>query len=278
MAAGITLVDTSENYGLESRSASLSAEQILGQCMDTSASAPLLATTMSNPWKSLIQGTGVRIGAAGILKALENSADRLGVGEIDLYQVPAKMFYLGTPKVVANALVGAMDQGIIQHVGGVNMSKSKMARFHKNLSSGGYGLTSNAFEFSLVNRNAWKSGLISSCKSLGVIPIAQNPLGNGLASGEYTATNPTGGKVSGKSSFEFKELEKYTTLHDMLETVQKKVQGRLEGENRKLKDRRDRYGGDAVSGSYFLLHHEQNDFLCSLHKTRQTLSFRSILT
>ena len=247
VSAGITFVDTSENYGLESRSKSLSAEQILGQCMDTSALAPLLATTISNPWKSLIQGRGIRIGSTGILKALEESADRLGIGEVDLYQVPAKMFYVGTPKVVANTLIGAMDQGIIQQVGGVNMSKSKMARFHKNLSNGGYGLTSNAFEFSLVNRNAWKSGLISSCKSLGVIPVAQNPLGNGLASGEYTATNPTGGKVSGESPHDFKELEKYTTLHDMLETVQKKVQGRLENENRKLKDRRDRYGGDAVS-------------------------------
>ena len=112
---------------------------------------------------------------------------------------------------------------------------------------GGYSLASNQFEFSLVNRKAWKSGLIAACKSQGIFPVVSNPLGDGLASGVYSATNPTGGKVSKKQPFEFKTLEKYTTLHDMMLTVQGKVQKRLEKENSALKDRRDRYGGNDVS-------------------------------
>ena len=123
-----------------------------------------------------------------------------------------------------------------------------MKRFNQKLNKiGGYSITSNQFEFSLVNRKAWKSGLITACKNQGIIPVASNPLGGGLASGEYTATNPTGGKVKGKQPFEFNTLEKYTTLHDMMLTVQGKVQKRLEKENSKLKDRRDRYGGNDVS-------------------------------
>merc|ERR1739844_652842 len=106
-----------------------------------------------------------------------------------------------------------MDSGSINNVGISTMSKSSMRRFNKKLSKrGGYQLTSNSFEFSLVNRKAWKSGLMAACKQEGIIPIARNPLGNGLASGVWTATNPTGGEVSKEQPFDFKTLEKYTTL------------------------------------------------------------------
>ena len=204
---------------------------------------------MSNPWRSIKQGTGVRFGGSGVLKAIEGTGDRLGSSALDIYQVPANMFYIGAPGAVANSLCAAMDQGLINNIGVKNMSKSKMKSFNKKLNKiGSYTLTSNQFEFSLVNRKAWKSGLIAECKSLGIIPVASNPLGDGLASGVYTATNPTGGKVSSKKQpYEFKTLEKYSTLHDMMETVQGKVQKRLEKENTLLKDRRDRYGGNDVS-------------------------------
>ena len=95
MEQGITFIDTSENYGLEGRKASLSSEQIIGRCMEENTeAAPILATTMSNPWKSLAQGTGPRIGRVAILKAIEASCERTGTGCIDLYQVPPRMFYL----------------------------------------------------------------------------------------------------------------------------------------------------------------------------------------
>jgi len=250
MENGITFVDTSENYGLASRAKSLSAEEILCKCLDTNMDAsPIVASTMSNPWRSIKQGTGVRFGGAAIPKAIEGSGERLGTSSIDLYQVPANMFYIGAPGAVATALCAAMDQGLINNIGVKNMSKSRMKSFNSKLNKiGGYTLTSNQFEFSLVNRKAWKSGLITACKSLGIVPLASNPFGDGLASGDYTAADPTGGQVSKKKQpFDFKTLEKYTTLHDMMTTVQGKVQKRLEKENSKLKDRRDRYGGQSVS-------------------------------
>ncbi len=193
MDSGITFVDTSEKYGLDSRPKNLSAEQILCQCMDTNVdSSPIVGSTMSNPWKSAMQGTGVRFGRSAILKAIEASAERLGTSAIDLYQVPANMFYIGAPNAVASALCMAMDQGLINNIGVSNMSKSRMKSFNKKLNKiGSYTLTSNQFDFSLVNRKAYKSGLISACKNLGVIPVARNPLGDGLASGVYSATNPT---------------------------------------------------------------------------------------
>ena len=249
MENGITFVDTSENYGLVSRPKSLSAEQILCKCIDTNIdSAPIIGTTMSNPWRSLKQGTGIRVGGSAILKAIEASGERLGSSTIDLYQVPSNMFYLGSPGTVAKTLCAAMDEGLINNIGVKNISKSKMKSFNNKLNkNGGYALTSNQFDFNLVNRKAYKSGLIAACKSLGIIPVASNPFGDGLASAEYSATNPTGGKTSGDQPFDFKTLEKYSTLHGMMNTVQMKVQKRLEKENNALKDRRDRFNGPSVS-------------------------------
>lgn len=248
MAAGITFVDTSENYGIQSRSKSLSAEQILCQCMDTNTDAyPIVASTLSNPWKSIKLGSGFRFGQSAILNAIEASAERLGTGAIDLYQIPGNMFYIGTPNCVAKAVCAAMDQGLINNVGVSNFGKNRMRSFVKKLDRiGGYSLTSNQFEFSLINRKAYKSGLIAACKAMGVIPIARDPLGGGLASGVYTSSNPTGGQT-GSQPFDFKTLDKYTTLHDVLATVQQKVQKRLEKENNALKDKRSRYNGSPIN-------------------------------
>mmetsp|Transcript_7029 Transcript_7029/g.10711 ORF Transcript_7029/g.10711 Transcript_7029/m.10711 type:complete len:536 (+) Transcript_7029:105-1712(+) len=249
MEAGILLMDTSESYGLKSRTKSLSAEQILSQCMDTNTDTqPIIASAMSSPLQSLKQGTGVRFGQGGILKAIEGSAERLGSSAIDLYQVPTRMFYPGAPGLVVDALSSAMDSGSINNVGISTMSKSSMRRFNKKLSKrGGYQLTSNSFEFNLVNRKAWKSGLIAACKQEGIIPIARNPLGDGLASGVWTATNPTGGEVSKEQPFDFKTLEKYTTLHDVLANVQKTVKERLDKQNRELTDRRNRFNAPEIN-------------------------------
>jgi len=249
MEAGITLIDTSESYGIKSREKKLSAEEIISKCMDANThSLPILATTMVSPLNCVRRGMGFRYGQSAILKAIKGSADRLGTGAIDMYQVPSRMFYLGAPGVVADALCDSMDNGLINNIGVCNMSKSSMRRFNAKLNKrGGYQLTSNSFEFSLVNRKAWKSGLINACKQEGIIPIARNPLGDGLASGVYTATNPTGGEVSKKQPFEFKTLDKYTTLHDVLATVQKKVQERLETQNSEMMDRRNRYKGPPIN-------------------------------
>ena len=252
MESGILFLDTSESYGLQSKAKSLTAEQILCQCIDTNANAqPIIASTMSSPLQSLKQGTGMRVGQGGVNNAIKGSSERLGSSTIDLYQVPTRMFYPGPPGILAGILSDAMDSGLINNVGLSTMSKSSMKRFNNKLNKkGGYQVTSNSFEFSLVNRKAWKSGLIAACKQEGIIPIARNPLADGLASGIWTATNPTGGEVSKKQPFDFKTLDKYSTLHDVLGNLQKSIKDRLDKQNREMTDRRNRYGGPPVSKIY----------------------------
>jgi len=250
MAAGITFAITSEHYGLSSRKASLSSEEILARFTDDSK--PLLASTMTNPYKSFRKGTGIRLTRLSILQAIEASAERLGVSSIDLYQVPSRTALL--PNVITDALNTALDQNLIQYVGVTNLSKDSMTRFTNKLTRRGDGehsLTSNRFEFSLINRKAHKSGLIAACKLLGVVPLAANPLGDGLASGVYTAANPSGGDVvSGKPRFDFETLEKWSALHNALGAVGEKVKKRMEKENSELKGRRSRYGGNAINTDF----------------------------
>lgn len=99
------------------------------------------------------------------------------------------------------------------------------------------------FEFSLTNRRADKKGLIDACKELGVIPLVRNPLNGGLASGKYTATNPSGGQAGGAAKFSFEKLEKLQPLHSVQQTIAERASTRVKREQRDLKDRyRARYG------------------------------------
>ena len=84
--------------------------------------------------------------------------------------------------------------------------------------------------------------MIDACKEMGVIPLILNPLDGGLASGVYTATNPSGGEV-GDAKFKFELLEKLQPLHSVQETVAERARTRVKREQRDMKDRyRSRYG------------------------------------
>jgi hypothetical protein len=76
-----------------------------------------------------------------------------------------------------------------------------------------------------------------------VVPLILNPLDGGLASGVYTATNPSGGEAQGTAKFDFKTLEKLQPLHGVMETVTERVRTRVGRELRDLQDRtRSKYG------------------------------------
>jgi aryl-alcohol dehydrogenase-like predicted oxidoreductase len=93
----------------------------------------------------------------------------------------------------------------------------------------------------LTNRKAWKSGLIDACKEQGVIPLVRNPLDGGLASGRYTATNPSGGEAVGggvlAAKYPFSKLEKLQPLHSVHEMVAERASTRVKREVRDMKER-----------------------------------------
>lgn len=233
---GIVLFETSPSYGKANAGKQLSAHDILARCMkeyQDSDTTPLIVDTFPNQfWQRR---------AGSVTSSINASCERLGVPSIEVCQVQA-MGWLPSGGILKGMSEAIIDQGTANYVGVRDVSPLRMRRLQSKLDKlDGLTLTSNSFEFSLVNRKTEK--LLNSCKVLGVVPLVRNPLGSGLASGQYTASNPSGGVAGGKSKFSFDTLEKLQPLHSTLESVAERVKTRLTREVRDLQDRnRGRYG------------------------------------
>jgi aryl-alcohol dehydrogenase-like predicted oxidoreductase len=211
----------------------LSAEDILARCMQEyqdSETSPLLVGTFANKlWQR---------GAKGLTSSLSQSSERLEVSGLEVFQVK-NVGWLPSGGLVKGMVDSVFDLGIANYVGVQNVSPLRLRRLSSKLDAQGLQLTTNSFEFSLTNRKNEK--WIRSCKTLGVIPLITNPLGSGLASGQYTASNPSGG-VTGAAKFSFATLEKLQPLHSVLETIAEKVKGRVQRELRDIKEKSRRRG------------------------------------
>ncbi|CAM9179658.1 unnamed protein product [Hapterophycus canaliculatus] len=177
-------------------------------------------------WTKFLIGGPWRAGRRAIVKALTATLERGGWAYVDLYQVHFPFPYFGGMDALAEGLSKACDRGLCRSVGVSNFNAKQMREFSEKLEKFGITLASNQFEFSLVNRNAEADGTLAECKRLGVVPLAHTPLAKGLASGVYTASNPTGGKM-GSPKYVFKDLFPLTPIHTALVSVAKRVEGRL---------------------------------------------------
>jgi len=233
MNAGILLYESSPEYGSAMASKQLSAEDILSRCISEyqdSDAIPLIVGTYPNKmWQR---------GAKGVTNALSNSCDRISA--IDVYQIK-NLGWLPSAGLVKGMTEAVVDLGTVNYVGVKNVSPVRLRRMVSKFDKEGIQVTTNAFDFSLTNRKNEK--WIQSCKTLGVIPLITDPLGGGLASGQYTASNPSGGIAGASAKFPFSTLEKLQPLHSVLETVAERVKTRVTRELRDLKERsRGRYG------------------------------------
>ncbi|CAN0042659.1 unnamed protein product, partial [Discosporangium mesarthrocarpum] len=220
MEAGITFFDTSEVYGYKSIQKGYGAEQLLGQFADegTEGRPMISAKYMPILWTNVLIGGPLRAGRRAVTKALEATLDRGGWGYIDLYQVHFPFAYLGGMGALAEGMAKACQRGICRSVGVCNFNAQQMEEFAKKLKKYDITLASNQFEYSLINQDKADDGTLAACKRMGVLPIAHTPLAKGLASGVYTASNPTGGKM-GAPKYNFKDLEPLMPVHIALAEV-----------------------------------------------------------
>jgi aryl-alcohol dehydrogenase-like predicted oxidoreductase len=178
LAAGINFFDTAEIYGQGK------SEQNLGEFAKTASQPIYIATKfMPFPW---------RLGRGSLIRALKGSLKRLGVAQVDLYQIH-QPFPPVTPETWMSALVEAVQAGLIREAGVSNYDRAWTQRAYDALSREGIQLASNQVEYSLIDRDIEKSGLLKHCQELGVRVIAYSPLGMGLLSGKYSPENlPSG--------------------------------------------------------------------------------------
>jgi aryl-alcohol dehydrogenase-like predicted oxidoreductase len=177
-AAGINFFDTAEIYG-RGRS-----EQLLGRFLRGGGDDVVVATKFfPYPW---------RLRRADLPKALRASLERLGLERVDVYQihwpfppVPIWTWMAGMADVV--------EAGLVRAVGVSNYGPEQTRRAVAALGERGVRLISNQVDYSLLQRQPERSGLLRLCHDLNVTLIAYSPLGQGLLTGKYTPDHPPSG-------------------------------------------------------------------------------------
>ena len=177
LRAGATLFDTAELYGFgrSERILGTFVREVIGDGVP--AQRPVVASKyLPVPWRPRTR--------RNLVRALRRSVERLGLEQIDLYQVhwPVPPVSIGR---WADGLAAAFEAGLVRAVGVSNYSVSQVRRTHEALAARGIPLASNQVAYSLVDRGPELNGVLQACTDLGVTVIAYSPLAEGLLTGKY---------------------------------------------------------------------------------------------
>lgn len=194
---GIRLFDTAEIYG------NGQSERILGQLLKETNLPVLVATKfMPFPW---------RLERKSLLRALKHSLNRLGLESVDLYQMHWPFPIVSIERWMS-AMAEAVQQGLARTVGVSNYNYAQMMRAFSALERRNIPLASNQVEYSLLNREIEKNGLLKRCQEIGIRVIAYSPLAMGLLTGKYGPENPPPGLRGRKYASQLKRLKPLLNL------------------------------------------------------------------
>lgn len=179
MEAGIRFFDTAERYG------NGKSERLVGKFIRDSGQAVVVATKYKPfPWRRWKKS---------LINALQHSLKRLNMAVVDLYQIHWPIPPLSLESM-ADALADAVEAGLARAVGVCNYNEEQMRLTYGVLSKRGVQLASNQVNYSLLNRNVEKNGLLKACQELGVTLIAYSPIAKGVLTGKYAPEKPPAGK------------------------------------------------------------------------------------
>lgn len=180
LALGMNLVDTADVYGLDHGGTGFGTnEEVLGRVL---AKAPHLRDQMVLATKGgIAPPTPYNSGADYLVKACDDSLQRLGVETIDLYQIHRPDMYTH-PEDLAATLVGLVEAGKIRSVGVSNhqpYQTDALARFLP------FPIASDQPQFSLTHLDPMRDGTLDRCMREATVPLAWSPLAGGsLATGD----------------------------------------------------------------------------------------------
>jgi diketogulonate reductase-like aldo/keto reductase len=179
--AGMTLIDTAEEYG------DGVSEQIVGDAIAGIRNQIVLATKFS-PQHSTYEE---------VLRAADRSLKRLKTDYLDLYQV-----HWTNPAVplreTFRALTELLDSRKIRAVGVCNFSHAEITEAQSLLE--GHPLAALQAEFNLFERTLETAGTLELCNSRGISILAYSPLDQGRLSSMTPAQQSVIGRISGKYS------------------------------------------------------------------------------
>ena len=182
LEAGITLFDTADIYGAGEPIGFGGAEALLGKAL---ARRPELRARMVLATKGGIwPGAPYNSTADYLAGALDASLARLGVDQVELYQIHRRDF-LAHPREVAEALAAMVESGKVGHVGVSNHSPAEVEALQAFLP---FPLVSTQPEFSAAHYAPLYDGTLDQAMARDLAVLAWSPLGGGrLVRGEHKA-------------------------------------------------------------------------------------------
>lgn len=180
VALGMDLADTAEVYG------NGHSEEIVGRAIrKVGRDRVFVATKVS----------GDHLHAADMERACRGSLRRLGIREIDLYQIHWPSPWDQVPLAeTMKALEGLVKRGRIRHIGVSNFAVRDLEEARNALSR--EDIVSDQVQYSLLHREP-ESGLLPYCQREGIGILAWSPIAKGLLAAKYSATRRPKDRIRG---------------------------------------------------------------------------------
>jgi pyridoxine 4-dehydrogenase len=229
-------LDTAERYGSNLKTAlgmgwgeteMLTRSLLENSSRSTSSTIPPIVATKFTP-------TPWRTTAQSVVDACKSSCKRLGVDQIDLYQLHMpdivqplrKLGFIVKSKddVYWDGLAECYHRGLVKNVGVCNYGPTLASRCQEALSKRGVPLASNQIAYSLIGRHNGAQRTVDKCNELGIKVLAYYPFAMGLLTGKYdgvplalSSSKPTDStdrifqslRSNRKTDLEIRDLKRY---------------------------------------------------------------------
>ena len=183
---GVTFFDTAEVYG------PYTSEELVGEALAPIRDKVAIATKFGFD----IEGGGLNSRPEHIKKVIEGSLKRLRTNRIDLYYQ-----HRVDPKVpiedVAGAIKDLIAEGKVLHFGLSEASARTIRRAHAV-----QPLAAVQTEYSFMERDPEKNGVLKTCEELGIGFVPWGPLGMGYLTGKMDANTRFEPKTDLRSGFD----------------------------------------------------------------------------
>ena len=203
---GVNLVDTAEAYG------DGHSEEVLGQALRKLGRDNFVVATKVN---------GAHLRYDELQKACRASLSRLGITEIDLYQVHWPDPWEQIPlKHTMKALEKLYNEGKIRAIGVSNFAVRDLEEAQTYLSK--TEIVSNQVRYNLLQREI-EEEVLPYCERMGMTILAWSPLAQGALTGKYSTKNlPTGDVRSQNKLFVRRNMVQIEKILEVLTRVGEK--------------------------------------------------------
>jgi aryl-alcohol dehydrogenase-like predicted oxidoreductase len=176
--AGVNFFDTADIYG------ATQSEVFLGTALGSRRAEVIIATKFGMP----IDDTHFGASPEYVRSACEDSLRRLNTEYIDLYQLHYPDDTVAMTDTM-NALQQLVAEGKVREIGCSNFTADQL-RDAKSAAGDGPSFVSVQNQFSLLDRDPERDGVLDACQELGIGFLPFYPLANGLLTGKVRPGEP----------------------------------------------------------------------------------------